>query len=265
MKSFEKFHIHFLALISCAISQNCDAQQFRCETDVYQSSQSKPVAHKITIFRNNKIYDLSYEKPPGGNLQTPIQKVIVFDQARKTITIINPKKNIFLQVSNQEVARWVASLKMDEVIRKKDPFILDPKLVEKVFPESQKLQLKSDRISYHCKGKDEDDPKTLSSFYYYMQWSTNLIASEPGHILPFARTKLNLAIEKQAWLPVEVEIIDKPLEFPTYKAKAKLHYTNLLSKIDHQRVKAVDDLTANCKKVSLKEFRRLKKNKVDAR
>jgi len=236
---------------------NCHSQQFRCETDIYQNSQTKPVAHSITIFNNHKIYDLSFDRPPGGKLQNSFTEAVIFDQAKKTITIINPKRKVFLKITNQELSQLVVGLKMNEVIKKNDPFILEPKLKEKVFSESKKLQLVSDRITYRCKGKKERNPKVLSSFYYYVHWSTNLIATRPGRILPFARTKLNKAIEKQAWLPTEVNIIDKPKNRQEYQAKAKHHYTFLLSEIDHKRLKSVEDIAAKCRKVNLKELRGL--------
>ncbi|MBL8891359.1 MAG: hypothetical protein JNL67_15370 [Planctomycetaceae bacterium] len=240
------------------IGDGATAQQFRIETEVFSDS-SQAIARSLTLFDGKTTYDflMTAEEGAGDTPKFVVEEVVVFDQAKQRIHLLDQVNRQQLELGHSELLSLVAGMQSSEVLRARDEFLLEPKLTESFDPQSQQLQLSSPRLDYQVQGQKIADSQILAHYYSFADWAARLNATDSRKLPPFARLQLNQALKRRGWIPTEVQFQLTTLEGAKISATAKHHTLVQLSDNDQLRIESVKKQLAEFPSVSLSRYRNL--------
>lgn len=235
-----------------------DAQEFRIETEVFSGS-TRVIAKSLTLFDGKVTYDflMTSEAPDSESNRFSVEEVVVFDQAKQRLILLDQKQRQRLELSHSEVLALVAGMQANEALRARDEFLLDPKLTESYDPQSRQLEMASPRLSYRVSGQPVADSQVVAHYYQFADWAARLNATDSRKLPPFARLQLNQAMKRRGWVPTEVNFQLSSLDGQEIKATAKHHTLFQLSSNDQQRIVNVQKQLTEFPSVSLTRYRNL--------
>ena len=178
------------------------AQQFRIESQVYSAGEKTPVAESLTLYDGGYAFDFSFE--PGSQSQEV--EIVVFDQARKTLVLLDVKREMRLTLEQYELAKMLEELRL-QLSQKQDlNFLVNPQFSEKTDFASGLIELENPKLSYRATCEKPKDIASMSLYYESQDQFTWLAASDPSRLPPFSRLALNQAIKKNGLMPKEIKL-----------------------------------------------------------
>ncbi len=237
-------------------AEDSGSLEFRIETDIFVNGQEQPVSENLTLFTEQKVYDFQMAK----NSDTPVE-VVIYDFSNKSFVLLDPSRKFKYEIDPEELKYFVNSLRQDESMKSKMPFMFDPQLDEQYDSESGWLSLASSRLEYRCKGKSPSDHDAAMKHYYeFIDQYAKLNVTDPHKLPPFARLELNKSIVSRKWMPTTVEMnLDLSNENGSRKinAKSKHYVIWKLSKKDASRIDSAKKMLNEFESVGLEKYRKL--------
>lgn len=216
------------------------AQSPEMRIESFVMAEKEKASENLTLFFDGRVYD--FRLNPKSQ---EVEEIVIFDPRRQQAELFDIAKKTRTSVDQQTVVTFLASLKTDEQIRKRDPLLFDAKLAGEYDSTNQTLLLKdpeSDRLTYKVTGAPPSNPNMLQLYYEFVDWYTRMNALHPGTMPPFARLQVNDEMRKLGIMAEKVErTYSSPQAFSRKHSATSQHWIswNLTPK-DHERIRNID-------------------------
>ena len=195
--SFFRFLVAIVGFVMIAANV-VSAEDFAIETTVYSGDETKPTASYLTIFYEQKIYDVC---------EVPNPTTIVFDRTSRDFQIANSAAAMRSSITSEELMRLAASLR-EQAKEARDPlirFAVDPKFKCDFDKAKRHLSMTSDVWDYHVDVRIEQDPQVLARYREFADWFSYLnSAFRP--LPPGLRLELNGMLQRYQAIPEKVVV-----------------------------------------------------------
>ena len=215
------FQFVCLLLILSGFGDFVGAQELRIYTTVRDLSRSSGpgatepppvVARSLMLFHAGKVYD--YIEP---------SQVAIFEPAHKRFTVINGKRQLATEVTQDEIRQFLglaeneavkriemlteetspASRKALEVLR----FQFQPDFAPDFDAAKWHLTMTGDQFQYVVDGFQPPSPEVLEQYLHVADWIAQFNSVlHPQSLFPAPRLKLNEQLRKRGMLPLTVEL-----------------------------------------------------------
>lgn len=226
-------------------------EPLKVTTRVYGEPKSKLLHHNVTLFSDERIYDLTLV---GSNFAT------VFDTTKSIATLLDNKSKTQTVVSIEQTTEYAAALIERAKIKRMPSHIkamLASDYEERWEPELQRLTLNSPLLQYQANLVEPVSANVVGRYREFADWSaklnTVLFGPPPG-----ARLRLNTAIYSKGRVPTEIvrALHTEKQKKPT-KVRSVHAYADRWTKVDRQRVDDVENARRTYAHVTLERFRSL--------
>ncbi len=238
------------------LSSDALAQQFRIESQIYAAGEKTPVAESLTLFDGGYAFDFSYE--PGKPDQEI--EIVVFDQARKTLVLLDVNREIRLSLEQFELVKMLEEQRLQLSQSEELEFLVNPQFAEKTDFASGLIELENPKLSYRATCEKPKDAASMPLYYQSQDQFTWLAASDPSRLPPFPRLALNQTMKKYGLMPTEIKLhvnsdglLQRDLEL-----HSKHSVIWQLSVDDHKRIESAKKKWMTYAPVSLGKFRGLR-------
>lgn len=207
-----------LVLIASVTMRTAMSQEMRLFTVVYDLSkeaegQRPPVvARAVTFFHAGKVYDYV----------DAADEVLVFEPTQRQFRVLSPSRGIVASVAFDEINQLV-KIARDETDKQAEKlavapsgdaqngallrFQLAPRFEETFDPQSGRLLLDGDVLSYEVQTAEPGRPGIANAYLDYADWACRLnYLLHPGPLLPKPRLSLNDALRSRNRLPTTVTL-----------------------------------------------------------
>lgn len=186
-------------LVILATVQVALAADFRIESRVYAEKETEPVSKSITLFHAGAAYDF---------LEEPSETTLL-DPQRNRIVLLNNTHKLKTEISIAQIVEFSTQMKLrageseDELLK----FLADPQFEETWDNQGQRLTLSSELMTYRVTPVQAPAPEIAQQYTYFSNWYAQLNAmTHVGGLPPFARAKLDDALQSRGLLPKNVEL-----------------------------------------------------------
>ena len=234
------------------------AQELRIDTELFEDRDKEPFSENLTLFHDGTIYDFRFE--PGKTRS--MEEVVVFRVSPNgvgTFWLLDLDRRVKLVLSAQSLMKLVDQVKHNEKLRAEQPQFIEPRFNEDWNPNTGRLALSSDHITYTATGTRTGNHSALEAYNGFANWYARLNAADPRKVPPFARLALNEAMYKRGIIPEQIELTLKTGEFieSAVHIKAKHYYVWTLSKSDLSMIDQVREMIASFPEIDLAGYYRL--------
>jgi hypothetical protein len=204
---------------------------FRIENRVYINHQEQPATRSTTIFQGGMIYDF---------LDEPAE-VAMFDKAGERFILLDLHRRVSTELSTADVAAFVARIGQ-RAGRHPDPsvrFLAEPTFAERLDAAGGELTLTSEWMIYRVRFSAAS-AAVARQYREFSDWYAELsTVLNPSVRPPFARLRLNEALERQQAIAREVELTILPKKTGKGTSVHSRHdLTAVLSPADLSRIAA---------------------------
>ncbi len=228
------------------------AEDFRVENKVFIGSEKEPRIESTTLFCQGLVYD--YLKEPA--------EITVFDAPHRRFVLLDLWRRVKTELSADEVAALNHNLR-DWAAGQTDPylqFLADPKFEEQFDEPSETLVLASPWVSYRVVGQVPGNPAIVQQYREFSDWYTLLNTRlNPGSKLPFARLRLNEALEKRGRIPKEVHLTmrsKRGLPFQKITVRSEHQLVTTLLQSDRDRIRQTEEFMGMFRAVDFSEYQK---------
>lgn len=215
-----------------SIARPARGDDFRIQTRVYFAGEPDPVSQNTTLFHQGQVYDF---------LETPAE-ITIYDPAAGTFTLLDPSRQQQTSVSIQQVQEFIATLRgaaesHDDAFL---TFLGKPEFREETTQSGDALTLTSPFMTYRVEllqAKNSEVAQQYADFSdAYAQLNT---MTNPASLPPFARMRVNAALERRQALPSNVQLLINTRKGPgqrkiSYRSEHDVAWR--LSSADEQRI-----------------------------
>jgi len=188
--------VSFAASVSGA-DQDEEGESFRMVNRVYVGDDEKPQVQSTTIFLADTVYDF-LDSPP---------EVTVFDKGRGRFVLLDLTRRVKTELTTHRVSSLADRLQV-WARTQSDPFLkflADPVFEEEYDQEAGELALASDWMTYRLTTVPAASRTISRQYRDFSDWYARLNTTlNPGSRPPFARLKVNDALDTRGRLPREV-------------------------------------------------------------
>ena len=227
------------------------AQEFRVETDVFLGDEKIPSSQYLTIFAHGFVYDFPLNEAHK-------HKGTIYDVSHNRVVLLDSERRIKYQLTVPEIHQFIAAMEAKFAAPGVDPEILklaNPDLVEQFDAPSKTLTLAGERIIYKAKGIEPKFPIAARLYRDFADWAARLNATYPQGAPPFARMKLNAALQDKGLAPETVERIVLDEKGRQVDVAHTRHLFNwILSNTDRQRIVEVENYLTGFRTVERQEY-----------
>lgn len=233
-------------------------QEFRIESSVYNSTSNLPVSQNVTLFSQGLIYDFQL----SDDAQPTALEIAIYDTRKQMMILLDPERKVRFELPDLRLMKIVEAVRRDTLQDNRTSFLVEDDFTEDIDLSTNWVTLTSPEIEYRFHGKQPKDVSLIPSYLKFLDRFTQLNASDPTKLPPFARMKLNQSIQRLGWVPSEVQISVKQngLFRQPFSAKSKHVLINKLSDQDRQRITKAKQNWMQFESVDLEEYRGLEKN-----
>lgn len=190
-----------------------DMRVYTVVTDVGTAGQTPtPLSHSLTLFHAGKVYD--YMEDVGEVVVLDLQQnrfVLIGASPRGTIIPFEELQQ-FLRSANFEANRYLEELesKGDRLASEHAAairFQLTPTFKETFQPETRRLKLTGDFLSYDVQTLVPPNDACVENYLAYADWASKLnCILHPRSTFPEPRQHLNARLREKKLLPVHVDL-----------------------------------------------------------
>ena len=245
-------------VLAQTLVSNSNAQDFRIETEIFQGTSNDPISENLTLFSGNLILDFML---PTDRTRFPDEIVIYISDERKFV-LLDTRRRIKTELLEGQVLQLLASLQSSTIATEDNDFLFNPEFEEAYDNSSGLLTLQSERITYEVRGKRPKEDSMLHRYYEFIGQFARLNATDPKRMPPFARLKLNAALQKYGFIPDEVRLTLIPSLADNSNPivlKTTHNVITELSEKDEKRIASAKRYWMEFKDVSLGIFRNYEK------
>ena len=215
------------------------------ETEVFVGKSNHVAERHVTIFTDDKIYDIRTE---------PDRFTIVFDRTTKRFLIGQAMPPMQTSLTADDLIQFTARLQ-SKAASSTDPvvkFAASPKFTETYDEQSGRLQLKSSVWEYDVQVQSVSDKTTRERYREFADWFSYLNAMFRP-LPPGARLKLNQALDQHSVIPKQVSVV---VRFPGGEIEQRSEHKlrNRLNDADQQLLGAWEDEQRTLKIVEFARF-----------
>ncbi len=207
-----QFLVMFFFFMSSFFAGAClgtaEELELRVETEIFSNSNDTPVAHSLTLFRNDITWD--FLDTVAGSKQGEIivhdpnrERLVVLDSALKIKTELNTIRlkrlgislAAWAQKSSNPLMKWAGQHDYTDKLEVGEAFI----------------KLDGPRVQYDVTFTKNSNPKAVAAYRQFADTAILLKSlMRPGGIPPFPRLAINGQIEKVCGIPTEVKLSIAP-------------------------------------------------------
>ncbi len=245
--------VHFLSTPPTLVGQ-----QFRIESMVYAGDSNEVASENLTLFDGDKVYDfMLLPREP-----TKVSEIVIFDFSDQRFTLLDTLRRLKLELSQADLTQLLATMKSSESFSEDMRFLVQPAFKEEFDAVGNILELRSNQIMYRVKGEPIRDDNVWKAYGKFVDAYTQLNATDPRKLPPFAHMFLNQAIKAHRLMPTEVAMtLDMPdrsgLGNHRITATSKHSAMWSLSDQDRQKIEQAGKLAKQFSETTLGVFRRL--------
>lgn len=233
------------------------AQEFRINSEIYTENSNMSVAQNVTLFSNGLVYDfqLSNEANPSP------MEIVVFNSQTRTLILLDTQRKMRMELQDLRLLKILDQMRTETQKDPRSKFLVEDTFSEDTDWSNGWVTLESPTITYRYKGEQPKDITNMPLYFEFLDQFTQLIASDPQKIPPFARIELNKSIKRKGWFPTEVQIsVRKNRLFrKSFTAKSKHVMVNELSSKDREWIADAKRYWQTYEQVDLAMYRRLNK------
>jgi hypothetical protein len=247
----------WLAGMLAGLPAVADGQEFRVDTELFESQEKKPFLEQLTIFAaDGTVYDLRLTEP---------QEVTVFDPRHGRFTLLDEVRKAKAAVTTQELLDFSLALETHagQENNRLFAFCAVPKFeiaespIERNGQTLTELKLSGRPLTYVAQGLPVQRPEAQKAYRQFADWCARLNATRPGNLPPGARLALNQALAERELLPLEITRII-PAAGPLGKkqelrSEHRVNWT--LCGEDHKKIQRAGDMMATFQAISFDEYR----------
>ena len=178
------------------------AQEFRIDTDIYVGKQTKPVAHTVTLFDGEMIYDFKLSEDPNVD----VTEVVIFNGRTREFILLDPSRKIQLTIQQSQLLEIVEGSRLYAAQKKESSFFVNDKFTESFDIGKNEITVQSPHFKYVVKGSQPKNVQVMPKYGEFLNQFTRLKATDPHGDPPFVRLKVNESIKKFGWLPTEIQV-----------------------------------------------------------
>jgi len=250
-------------LIGCVffwMSPVAVGQEFRIESSVYSDSSTLPVSQNVTLFSKGLIYDFQL----SDDAQPTALEIAIYDTRKHEMILLDPARKMRFELPDLRLMKIVEAVRRDTIQDNRSSFLVNDNFTEDIDLSTNWVTLTSPQIEYRYHGSQPKDVSVIPIYLQFLDRFTQLNASDPTKLPPFARMKLNQSIQGLGWIPSEVRISVKQngLFREPFSAKSKHVVIHTLSDQDHERIAKAKSFWMQFESVDLEEYRGLERNPI---
>lgn len=236
-------------------------QDLRMESQVYNESQTTPLATTLTLFQNKMVYDFAF----GPDGITPTE-IVIYDSRANNFELLDVKAQRRLHLEQFELVRMLENMRQQGT---QDPRLVPlilPQLQEQVDLAQRKIVLENSVIRYEAWGTTPGDITRLPLYQDFLDQYSRLAATDPRRLPPFARLELNQALKKYGWMAQEIRMRLEGGELydGTVDLTSKHQWGTKLSEQDLKRIELAKKYWMQFRQVPLSEYRDIPKTASNA-
>lgn len=229
---------------------------FRVKTQLFTGEKSKLTGESLTLATDGFIYDLSFaiEDP------TNPREIVILDLNRQQFVLIDPQRSVKAVVSQDEIAKMLEDLRSQLSRDSELKSLVDDFQVEETDIASGQIKLNSPRLQYTATCEKPKSAEGLTLYFEYLNQFARLNATDPTRMAPFARLRLNSAIQSFGWVPTRIELeIKRTGPFKkTQKLISDHEIVWAISKDDLRLLDSIKTQLIACQPVTLAQYRQWK-------
>ena len=259
-----------LALLLAALGNLANAQELRVYTTIRDLSRhagpgaaehAPVIVRSLMLFHAGKVYDYI----------DPAQEVTVFEPAHKRFTVLNARRQLSTQLTQDEIRQFLglaedeaskrleilaeeatpASKKSLEILR----FQFQPDFAAEFDPVKHHLTMVGDNCQYIVDGVQPPSAAVLEQYLHVADWMAQFNSVlHPQSLFPAPRLKLNEQLRKREMLPITIVL--KADTDPPLNLQAQHKWAWNFEKKDRQMIDEWDKQLRdpNLRTVSFRQF-----------
>jgi hypothetical protein len=244
--------LFILAFVLGSMIATAQGDDFRVENEVFTGRDKKPVAETLTLFSGDFVYDFVVGDQAKG---IESKEVTVFDIRRGRITLLDSSRKVQTSLTTKELQQLTDAFRKMAANEPNGDLIIPEFLV--AFDEAERrITLTSNALTYRVKGFSPKDPTAAKRYSNFADWYARLNAII-GNLPPFGRIELNRRMAENGLMPARIE---RTIVLNRKQTVAHSEHSVLwtLSNTDGRRIKHAGEMMSNLRKVSMKEYWRIK-------
>jgi hypothetical protein len=233
------------------------AAEFKIITEVFLDGSTTPVSINQTLFPGGLVFDFRLSTTGDTILEST-----VFDERNQRFVLLDPQREIRLQLDNLQLLRFVEGMKQELQNSEETAFLVFDDAEEEFQPDAHQVIVKNQYITYRASGYRPEDDRLLQNYYEFLAYYTRLSTTDPRRLPPFARMGLNRAMKKYGILPSEVglELRESGHPMGSFTAVSKHRIVASLDDVDRQRIQETKENWMRFRPVGLAEYRELEQS-----
>ncbi len=253
-----KLHLFLRTIICFAIATHLAwSDDFRIESQVYSGRQMKPVSENLTLFTDKVVYDFLFDQENAAT----VTEIVIYDLDKERFVLLDTQRELKLEIQSAALNELLITLKSSEPWREKYPFLLEPAFEVNYDEALHRLEMTSKNMTYSVQVESPARSQAFPVYGRFIDAYSQLNATDPQKLPPFARLELNRELKSRRVMPTEVEMtmeIPNPgLGSTQVSATSKHSVIWQLSKTDHERIETANRSWTKYRNATLGEYRQL--------
>lgn len=178
-----------------------DGQDFRVESKVFVGDADAPASENLTLYQSGLAFDFLMDR----ETETPAE-IVIFDSRKRQLVLLDVKRRLRTDIEDFELLKMLEGLRNSAEANPDANFLLNPELETEFDADANVISVRNDDMSYQVHGKAPEQLVGMPLFYEAMNRLTQLSASDPNRLPPFARMAVNQEIKKHGLFPQEIEL-----------------------------------------------------------
>lgn len=244
--------VFLLGVWMCAgIHTNVSGQDFRVDSRVFVGGEETPASQNLTLYQSGLAYDFQLD---GSG--TP-SEVVIFDSRKKQLVLLDIKRNLRTDIESFELLKMLEGLRASVELNEDANFLLNPQLETRFDSDTNIITVGNEDMTYEVHGKAPEELVGMPMFFEAMDRFTQLSASDPKRLPPFARMAVNQEIRKHGLFPAEIELTMRAgaVSRNEFQARSVHTVTWQLSQQDLARIEQAKEYWMSFEKVSIGVYR----------
>ena len=178
-----------------------DGQDFQVVSQVFVGESEEPSSENLTLYQSGLAFDFLMDV----GTDTPTE-IVIFDSRKKQLVLLDVKRQLRTDIEDFELLKMLEGLRNSAETNQDADFLLNPQLETEFDSDANLISVGNDDMSYRVHGKAPEQLVGMPLFYEAMNRFTQLSASDPKRLPPFARMAVNQEIKKHGLFPAEIEL-----------------------------------------------------------
>lgn len=246
--------IFLLGVCMCAgLQANLNGQDFRVVSQVFVGDSDSPSSENLTLYQSGLAFDFQMDQASPG---TP-SEVVIFDSRKKQLVLLDVKRQLRTDIEDFELLKMLEGLRSTAETNEEVDFLINPELETSYDVDENLITVSNDDMTYQVRGRAPDDLVGMPMFYEAMDRFTQLSASDPKRLPPFARMAVNQQIRKHGLFPKQIDLSMRAgaISRNEFRARSKHTVTWQLSQQDIASIQEAKEYWMSFEKVTIGVYR----------